>query len=470
MLENDEMVASQNDSNFASWLALAGVALLYLVVYRGLRYPLMTVATLLVGTVWALGWLTLTVGHLNILSSAFAVMLIGMGDYGVLWVTRFGQERQAGADVAPGACARTALSVGPSILTAAVTTALAFFAAMLADLKAVAELGWIAGSGVLLCALSCFIVMPALLALFDFRSSRKRRATRRSCRSQEHQAEHAAMAARPDAAAALGHRRAAWSSTLVLGYFALQDSLRSQPAQPAGPEPRFGAVGANADRAHDRRELARPQLHDDAGGSPGPQGTLRAAARGEPGRRGRVAGAARPGPQARACCATSSSGCASCPSAATTDPARRCPSRRRACDATRCSNLLPIGRWQRAWPGCTKLRGTARSSRSTWRTQPDSRRRAGRALQRVRATLTRDLAEDLHRLRDVSTPDADHVADLPACLRERYIGKNGKWLLRIFAKDCLWDFEPLEHSSPQVRTVDPEATGKPFTTLEGCRR
>ena len=80
VLENDEMVASQNDSNFASWLALAGVALLYLVVYRGFRYPVMTVAALMVGTVWALGWLTLTVGHLNILSSAFAVMLIGMGE------------------------------------------------------------------------------------------------------------------------------------------------------------------------------------------------------------------------------------------------------------------------------------------------------------------------------------------------------------------------------------------------------
>ena len=31
-------------------LALAGVALLYLVVYRGWRYPFMTVAALLVGT------------------------------------------------------------------------------------------------------------------------------------------------------------------------------------------------------------------------------------------------------------------------------------------------------------------------------------------------------------------------------------------------------------------------------------
>src|SRR5262245_6520344 len=171
VLENDEMIASQNDSNLASWLALAGVALLYLIVYRGFRYPLMTVAALLVGTAWALGWLTLTVGHLNILSSAFAVMLIGMGDYGVLWVTRFDLERRAGADLLE-ATRVTALHVGPSIMTAGLTTALAFYAAMLADLKAVAELGWIAGSGVLLCAMSTIVIMPALLALFGQRITR----------------------------------------------------------------------------------------------------------------------------------------------------------------------------------------------------------------------------------------------------------------------------------------------------------
>ena len=53
VLENDETVVSQKDSGFASWLAIVGVALLYLVVYRGLRFPLTTVASLLVGTVWA---------------------------------------------------------------------------------------------------------------------------------------------------------------------------------------------------------------------------------------------------------------------------------------------------------------------------------------------------------------------------------------------------------------------------------
>ncbi len=51
------------------------------------------------------------------------------------------------------------------------TTALAFYAAMLADFQAVTELGWIAGSGVLLCALSCFTVLPALLMVADRRAN-----------------------------------------------------------------------------------------------------------------------------------------------------------------------------------------------------------------------------------------------------------------------------------------------------------
>src|SRR5262249_46833363 len=92
---------------------------------------------------------------------------------------------------------------------------------------------------------------------------------------------------------------------------------------------------------------------------------------------------------------------------------------------------------------------------------------AANRLQEFDNRLTRDIVEDLHRLKDVSTPAAITIAELPPSLRERYLGKNGKWLLRVFAKDCLWDNEPLRQFVESIRTVDPEATGKPFGTLEG---
>ncbi len=168
VLETDEMAAAEHDTRLASWLAIGGVTLLFFLVYRSVWYPLLTVGTLLVGTAWAMGWTTLTVGHLNILSATFAVMLIGMGDYGVLWVMRYEQARRLGADVR-AALLHTTTHVAIGNLTAAATLALAFFAAIFADFKAVAELGWIAGCGVLLCAFACFTVLPALLMLFDRR-------------------------------------------------------------------------------------------------------------------------------------------------------------------------------------------------------------------------------------------------------------------------------------------------------------
>jgi hypothetical protein len=94
-------------------------------------------------------------------------------------------------------------------------------------------------------------------------------------------------------------------------------------------------------------------------------------------------------------------------------------------------------------------------------------------LQGFEQRLLGDLAADLHRLRDVATPAPISVAELPPALRERYLSPNGKWLLRVFARErpgeCLWDLEPLEHFCRQIQTVDPKATGKPFGTVEGLK-
>ena len=90
-------------------------------------------------------------------------------------------------------------------------------------------------------------------------------------------------------------------------------------------------------------------------------------------------------------------------------------------------------------------------------------------LQAFDERLAQNLAEDLHQLADVSTPEPITVAELPPPLRERYVSPKGKYLLRVFAKGCLWDYQPLEHFTRRIKTVDPEATGKPFGTVEGLK-
>ncbi|MBI3408323.1 MAG: MMPL family transporter [Planctomycetes bacterium] len=461
VLENDEMIASHNDTNLAGWLALGGVALLYLVVYRGWRYPFMTVIALLVGITWAVGWLTLTVGHLNILTSAFAVMLIGMGDYGVLWVTRFGAERRAGADLIE-AVRQTAANVGPSNLTAALTTALAYFAAMIGDLKAVAELGWIAGSGVLLCAFSCFVCLPPLLAIFSknldvpslkdpgrdptILSLKDRRLDRRRWLP------------------ALTHRpcwvlAASLACTLVFGFFALQigydDNLLRLQA------PSLESV-----------KWQRTLMEHTAGTSwhalsytNTPEEALSLKARFEQlPEVSRVVEAASlvPRDQERKLEQLRD----------IHTRLRRLPKR-----GTVIPHTLPAPDEVRRTAQVLLVYGTSLSQSEL----NESLRAliaaidalepavAAKRLQAFEDMLTQDLAEDLHRLNDVSTPAPIRLENLPACLREHYIGQSGKWLLRVFAKENLWDFEPMQDFVTQIHTVDPDATGKPFTTLEGLK-
>jgi hopanoid biosynthesis associated RND transporter like protein HpnN len=438
-------------------------------VYRGIRNPFLTVTTLLVGTVWAMGWMTLTVGHLNILSATFAVMLIGMGDYGVLWVTRYEENRNAGHGVR-SALRRTAAGGGPSILTAATATAFAFFAAMLADFQAVAELGWIAGSGVLMCALSCFTVLPAMLCLCDRRSSfvAKRESGSRHILSIEERRPRIenrgwlpVLSRRPRwvIAGGLGltallafqalrvkydhnllHLQAQdlssvqWEMTLVkhtegASWHAL--SLAADPAEALRMKARFEKL-PEVSRVVEVASLVPPdqdrklvQLRDI-------QTRLQSLPeRGEviPHSPPVVAGLkAKLGLLARKLPASANGG------------AQRVVRDLR-------QSLIALDR---------KLGGMSEPL-------------AAARLKTFEERLTADLLENLRQLRDASTPAAITLDDLPAQMRERYIGKNGKWLLQVFARDCLWDHAPLQAFVDKVRAVDPGATGKPFGTLYGLK-
>jgi hopanoid biosynthesis associated RND transporter like protein HpnN len=461
VLENDEMTASQHDTGLASWLSLGGVALLYLVVFRTVRYPLLMVVTLLVGTAWALGWLTLTVGHLNILSATFVVMLIGMGDYGVLWVTRYQQNRAAGADV-PAALRRTAAGGGPSILTAATATACAFYAAMLADFQAVAELGWIAGSGVLLCALACFTVMPALLTLVDGRRRHGASANGSSVFRLPRRPPGnwlPALTARPRRVVGVG-LAATVVLTACVGLVRYDHNLLHLQAQGLDSvkwemtliEHTAGASWhalsytttpeeALALKARYEQLPGVSRVVEVASLVPRDQGYKLEQLQDIQRRLSHLPARGRPIPHAPPDVVELSREVAALADALGTRGAGA-------------AGPLPADLRQGLLDFHSRLAagsGRARTER----------------LRTFEQRLAGDLAEDLHQLRDVSHPAPITPADLPAGLCERYIGKTGKWLVRVFAKDCLWDLAPLQQFVDRIHTVDAEATGKPFATLEG---
>jgi len=167
VLENDEMRRSQQDMLKASMISFLGVGLLLCLGFRGVRHPMLSLLMLVIGTSWAFGYATLVIGHLNILSVSFAVILIGLGiDFGIHYLARYLELRHSGELLRP-ALLETSASVGTGIITAAVTTALAFFCATFTQFLGVAELGIIVGGSILLCAAATFVVLPALITLAD---------------------------------------------------------------------------------------------------------------------------------------------------------------------------------------------------------------------------------------------------------------------------------------------------------------
>ena len=166
-LNNDEMLSAQNDTNVATVISFVGVTLLYLFFFRNLRHPLVIAATLVLGLAWTMGFVTLTVGHLTIITVFIAPMLLGLADdFAVHFISRYEEERIAGQDVR-GALRAVFRHTASGIVAGGFTTALSFFAVMLTDFRGVRELGFITGFGLLIYLAVTLTFLPATLVIVE---------------------------------------------------------------------------------------------------------------------------------------------------------------------------------------------------------------------------------------------------------------------------------------------------------------
>lgn len=165
VIASDEMHTTLTDAQKASEIALVGVAVLFILFFREVSKPLLAVFSLVIGLAWSMGYTTLSVGHLNILSVVFTTILIGLGiDFGIHILGRYREERRLGLDPY-NAMSQTLQKTGKGNLAGAITTAIAFGAMAFTDFIGIAELGIIAAGGILLCFLSMVLVLPACITL-----------------------------------------------------------------------------------------------------------------------------------------------------------------------------------------------------------------------------------------------------------------------------------------------------------------
>lgn len=144
------------------------VLVVILILWLALRSPRLIVAVLVnvfAGLVITAAFGLFLVGSLNMLSIAFAVLFIGLGvDFSIQFGVRYRARRYRYDDLQL-ALSRASQSVGMPLALAAAATAAAFFCFVPTDYRGVAELGKIAGSGMIIAFASTITLLPALITV-----------------------------------------------------------------------------------------------------------------------------------------------------------------------------------------------------------------------------------------------------------------------------------------------------------------
>jgi len=451
VLESDEMRSSQIDMTQASVLSLFGVALLFIAGFGGLRRPLLAVAVLLLALAWSFGFLTLAIGHLNLLSVAFGAILIGLGiDFGVHYIAQYLEVRKD-TDDCKEAIRRTAFRVGPGVVTGGITTALAFFTASLTHFVGVAELGIIAGGGIILCMIGTLLVLPAMLYLSD------RRETKLKVRAKPLPVGKVldVMTLQPKAVLAIG---CALSVLLAVGALGLRYDHNLLNLQPTSLESvqLEREILTNSDRsvwfalsvADDPSELlqrkaAFEQLdcveHTEEIVSLLPESDAQKIAIIE-----RIQSRLQNLPQTP-------------PTIAMSSPV--------VVDRQLAGALQNLANSGRLTESTSQQIQTARQQLRATDTQTATGRLADQQM-----LFAQDLLARMNSLRELADPAPPSLPDVPDSLRHRFVGENGKHLLRVYARGDIWDMDELSQFVAAVETVDPNVTGHPVQTYYASRQ
>ena len=171
-LAHDELATVKRGAAMAGLLSIGLVTVILVIGLGSLRLVLVSLATLLIGLIWTAGFAALAIGHLNMISVAFAVLFVSLGiDFSIHLCLRARELIRDGTEPRE-AVPEAARSIGGSLALCAVSTAVGLYAFLPTDYAGVSELGLIAGTGMFISLITNLTVLPALLTLWPARARR----------------------------------------------------------------------------------------------------------------------------------------------------------------------------------------------------------------------------------------------------------------------------------------------------------
>jgi hopanoid biosynthesis associated RND transporter like protein HpnN len=148
-------------------LTVVAVLIILWLALHSFRIILAVFLSLIAGLVMTAALGLAMVHALNLISVAFFVLFIGIGvDFGIQFSVRYRSERHDIADLHAALTSAAAKSGGPLAL-AGLATAVGFMSFLPTAYRGLAELGQIAGCGMLIAFIASITLLPALLALLN---------------------------------------------------------------------------------------------------------------------------------------------------------------------------------------------------------------------------------------------------------------------------------------------------------------
>jgi len=172
-LRAEELESVTTGIGLSFLLSFIIVAILLFWCFRSGWLSLITLAILIITLAFTSAFAAAAIGELNLVSVAFTVLLVGLGlDFSIHLLLHY-QERLSAGQSKREALQGSMHEVGPAMLLAAVTTSLAFFSFIPTKFDGIAQLGVIAGVGVLIAMLVSVTFAPAALGLAPVQPRKK---------------------------------------------------------------------------------------------------------------------------------------------------------------------------------------------------------------------------------------------------------------------------------------------------------
>src|ERR1051326_2352616 len=168
MADEEFATLSENMGLMGTATGLGMVLMLWLAL-NSIRLIVAVIVAVVAGLCATAAFGLLAVGSFNIISVAFIVLYVGLGiDFAIQFSVRFRAERFGGRDV-HAALVHAGGIMGPALGLAALSISAGFLAFVPTDYAGVAELGIIAGTGMIVSFIFSLTFLPALLRLFNLR-------------------------------------------------------------------------------------------------------------------------------------------------------------------------------------------------------------------------------------------------------------------------------------------------------------